>query len=160
MFLPFLPPGISRFRRFSKKKNIVFFTVSKSGVPPKTEMFPLCLRMSHAFCLVLIKKWQKRKGRLKIGVLDLNSIETESATMGADCEPAATRGAVRPRAPRSALGTTRMTLLLAATASMGWKPAASARSPTTPFTATERKTWLLQPPAGDQLLPGTPGSRS
>ena len=46
-------------------------------------------------------------------------------------------GTGRPRRPRSALGTTRMTLRLAATPSLGCKLPASARIPTTPYTATE-----------------------
>ena len=81
-----------------------------------------------------------------MGVLDLDSTETESAIKGADCEPAATRGTVRPRAPRFARGTTRKTLLLAATPSLGCKLPASARIPTTPYTAVVHSLLRLSPP--------------
>ena len=63
-----------------------------------------------------------------MGVLDLDSIGTESATMGADCEPDATRGMRRPGRTRPARGTTRKTLLLPATPPLGRKLLASARS--------------------------------
>ena len=77
----------------------------------------------------------QRSARSKRALRHLNSSETESATMGVHCEPAATRGTVRPRRPRPATGTTRKTLLLPATPSLGRKLPASARIPTTPYTA-------------------------
>ena len=109
-----------------------FFHFFKIGGSPKNGNFPPFFRDVSSVLLTFYKKWPKRKGRPKIGVLDLNSSETESATMGVHCEPAATRGTVRPRRPCSALGTTRKTLLLAATPSLGRKLPASARIPTTP----------------------------
>ena len=125
------PPGISRFRRFCNFTMV--FTFSKSGVPPTTENFPPFFEDVPRVLLIFYKKKRpKRKGHPKIGVLDLDSIGTESATMGADCEPDATRGTRRPGRTRPARGTTRKTLLLAATPSLGRKLPASARIPTTP----------------------------
>ena len=72
-----------------------------------------------------------------MGVLDLDSTETESATMGTHCEPNATKSTVRRRRPCLALKTTREMLPCAATPSLGRKLPASARIPTTSYTATE-----------------------
>ena len=75
-----------------------------------------------------------------MGVLDLNSSETENATMRADCEPAAIQGTVCPRRRRSAPGTTRKTQLLPPTPLLGRKLPDAARITTTPYTAHQTGT--------------------
>ena len=74
-----------------------------------------------------------------MGVLDLDSTETESATMGTHCEPNVTKTTIRRRRTCAALKTTREMLPCAATPSLGRKLLASVRIPTTSYTATERE---------------------